>query len=72
MKVNVFICIYLTPPTRTRCDTRSIFKQIKAGLNLEFSFSKTGYLNKLGKPSVSNYLPKAAGADMGSCLSQVH
>ena len=31
--------IDLTPPSREGCDTTSIFQQIKAGLNLEFSFS---------------------------------
>ena len=43
--VYAYICIfslvriYPTPPLQTGCDTMSIFKSCKAGLNTEFSFS---------------------------------
>ena len=33
LKVFYFICIYSNPPQQTGCDTRSIFKQSKTGLN---------------------------------------
>ena len=39
------------------CDTKSIFKRSKAGLNSEFSFSYTGCLTKTREPSLYNYLP---------------
>ena len=32
----ISVCIYLTPPPRVECDTRSILGQRKRGLNLEF------------------------------------
>ena len=32
------VCIYSTTLPLARCDTRSIFKWSKAGLNLEFFF----------------------------------
>ena len=35
--------IFPTPPPWSACETRSIFKRIKAGLSLEFSFSWTGW-----------------------------
>ena len=37
------------------CDRRSIFKQSKTDLNLEFSF-ETGCLTKTQEPSLPNYL----------------
>ena len=36
--------LYPTPSSQPGCDTRSIFKQTIAGLNSEFSFSKTGLM----------------------------
>ena len=33
------LCIYPTPPLKARCDTKSILKQSRASLNLDFSFS---------------------------------
>ena len=33
-----------------RCEIRLIFKQIKAGLNSEFSFSSTSFPNKVKEP----------------------
>ena len=34
-----------------------VFKQSTAGLNSEFSFSKTGCLTKVREPNFLNYLP---------------
>ena len=44
---------------------RSIFKQILAGLNPEFSFSQTSCLAKAEEPSLSYYLPIAGGRIFG-------
>ena len=41
-----YVVIYPILPPRAKCDTRSIFKGSKAGLNLEFSFTYTGCLSK--------------------------
>ena len=43
-----------TTPPIIGCDTRSIFKQITAGLNSEFSFSETGYLIEAKKKTKTN------------------
>ena len=40
--IPLHVCIYLTTPPWAGCDIRSIFKWSKAGLNSEFSLSKTG------------------------------
>ena len=44
LKKNV--CIYPTHPLRAGCDTRSVFKESKAGFNFKFSFSSNGYREK--------------------------
>ena len=38
------------PTPRAGCDTRSVFKQIKPGLNSEISFSQISFLNKAKNP----------------------
>ena len=38
------------------CDTRSIFKRSRVGLNLEFSFFLTSWLTKIKKHRLSDYL----------------
>ena len=50
------LCVYPTPPPWAGCNTRSIFKWNKAGLNLEFSFLLTDCLAKAKEPSLSYYL----------------
>ena len=45
------------------------FKWVKAGLNLEFSFSKIGRFNKTKEPSVLYYLAIDGEGQMDSCLS---
>ena len=51
-------CTYLpNPSTRAGYNTRSIFKRILTGLNLEFSFSYTSCLTKAEEPSLLYYLP---------------
>ena len=49
------VCIYPDSSSRAGYDTKSIFKQCKAGLNSESSFSKTGCLTKAKKTNLSNY-----------------
>ena len=49
-----------TPPPSAACDTRSVFKWSKAGLNSEFSFL-IGCVTKAKEPSLSDYLPIAGG-----------
>ena len=56
-----WVYIYMTLLPQAGCDTRWIFRQNKAGLNSEFSFSKTGCLTKAKKHSLSYYLPSAVG-----------
>ena len=45
-----------TSLAQVRCDTRSIFKWYKAGLNTEFSFFYTGCLINVKEPSLPYYL----------------
>ena len=47
-------CIYSTPPSWAGGHTRSIFKQCKAGLNSEFSFSYSGYLTNTKEDNLTN------------------
>ena len=47
---------YPTPFSKEGCDTISIFKQSKAGLNSEFSFSYSGCLTEAKEPSMPYYL----------------
>ena len=57
-----------TSPLQSRRNTRSIFKQSTAGLDSEFSFSKTGYLIKVKEPNLFYYLLIAEGRRDGSLL----
>ena len=51
--VCMYVCMYVpTAPPKNGCDTRSIFKRSKAGLNLVFSFSKISCLNKAKEPKL--------------------
>ena len=52
----IFVYIYQTLLPLVACDTRSIFKQSKAGLDPEFSFSQTGCITKAKELSQSKYL----------------
>ena len=51
--------IFTNLSARAGYDTRSIFKRGLTGLNSEFSFSYTSYLNKAEEPSLPFYLPIA-------------
>ena len=51
----VSVYIYPTPSPWAGSDIRSIFKLSKASLNSEFSYSWTGYLTKVKKPSLPYY-----------------
>ena len=55
--------MYLSNPSATNriWHTVNSFKQSKSGLNLEFSFSLTGYLTKAKESSLSYYLPISEG-----------
>ena len=57
------VCIYPTPQPEAGCDTRSIFKLVKASLNSKFSFPNTGCLTKAKESSLSYYLPIASGGE---------
>ena len=50
-----------TLPPWIGCDTRSILKLSRAGLNSEFSISQSGCLSKAKNPSLPFYLPIAGG-----------
>ena len=52
----IVVCINSTPSQKARCDTRSIFKQSKVGLNSQFSFSLIGCLTKVKEPNLPYYL----------------
>ena len=54
--VCVCVCIYPTLPSRTGCDTRSVFKQSKTGFNSEISFSYTCCSTKAKQHSLTYYL----------------
>ena len=54
-----------TPSARAGYDTGSIFKRSLAGLNSEFSFSKSSCLTKAEEPNLSYYLPIAGGRIIG-------
>ena len=56
MHLKLRVCIYQTPLPWAGYDTRLIFKQSKAGLNSEFSFSKTDCLIKARKFRLPYYL----------------
>ena len=49
-------CMYLKKGW-AGCDTRSIFKQNKAGLGLEFSFPKNGCPTEDNEPKLPYYKP---------------
>ena len=53
------------PSVRAGYDIGSIFKRSLAGLNSEFSFSKTSCLTKAEEPSLPYYLPIAGGRIIG-------
>ena len=53
--------IFTNPSTQAGYDITSIFKRSLAGLNSEFSFSKTSCLTKAEEPSLPYYLPIAGG-----------
>ena len=53
--------IYLTPPLGQDMTQGQFFKRSLAGLNSEFSFSKTSCLTKAEEPSLPYYLPIAGG-----------
>ena len=55
------VYIYRTPPSRSGCDTRSIFKWIFKVFGLNFSSLKTGCLSKAKEPNLPYYLPRADG-----------
>ena len=55
------VCVYIYQP-RAGCDTRSIFKRSRAGLNSEFSFSLTSCLIMV-KYSLLCYLPITWGVE---------
>ena len=58
MCVCVCVCEFSQPLLPlVECDTESIFKQSKAGLNSDFSFSQTGSLTEDKEPSLSYYVP---------------
>ena len=63
--IYVSVCIYPTHLQLTRCNTRSIFKQSKAGLNSEFFFPQTGCLTKAKEPNLPYYLPIVGGRKDG-------
>ena len=50
------VSIYPTPPSQAECDKRSVLEQNTNGLNLEFSFSKTGCHVKAKEPRLPYYL----------------
>ena len=54
------------------CDTRSIFKWSKAGLNSKFSFFVTGCLRKAIKPSLLYLLIAGYREEKDSCFCQGH
>ena len=60
-----YVILFTNPSARAGYDTRSIFKRSLAGLNSEFSFSKTSCLTKAEEPSPSYYLPIAGGRIIG-------
>ena len=68
------VSIYPTPPSRAGCDTRLVFKRSKTSLNSEFSFAKSGCLNKAKVPSLLYYLSieNIGIGHVVSCLSQGH
>ena len=64
--------IYPTLQPQLEYDTRSIFKQSKAGLNSEFSYSSNGFLIKAKEPSLPYYLLIDGEKQMDSCLLLEH
>ena len=60
--------MYPTSLPWARCNTRSVFKQSKAGLKSEFTFSKTGCLSKAKELSLLHHHSITGRTD--SCLSQ--
>ena len=63
--------IYPTSLPVAGCNAKSIFKLIKAGLDLEFYFL-IGCCIEVKKPSVPYYLTVAGEDQIDSCLSQGH
>ena len=53
--IYMCVCIYLTLLPQSGCDTSSIFKRDKAGLNSEFFFW-TSWLTEAKEPTMSNSL----------------
>ena len=57
---RVFSCMYLpNPSTCTGCNTKSILKWSKAGLNSDYSYSEPGYQIKAKETSLFYYIPIA-------------
>ena len=54
-----YVCIYPTLLPYAGCDTRPILKQSNTGLNLDFTFSLTGYNTKAKEPRLPYYFPRA-------------
>ena len=65
---NVFI--FPKPPPQSRCNSKSIFRESKASLNSEFSFSKTGCLTITKEHSVPYYISIAWREQIYSGLFQ--
>ena len=55
MYIYIYI-VFTNPSARVGHDTWSIFKRSLAGLNSEFSFTKTSCLTKAEEPSLSYYI----------------
>ena len=55
------VCIYPTNPPWPECNTTSIFKQSKADLSSEFTFSLASSHTKAKELSLPHYLSKAEG-----------
>ena len=69
MKRNIYIYIgdpiYPTPLLGQDMTQGQFLKRSLAGLNSEFSFSKTSCLTKAEEPSLPYYLPIAGGRIIG-------
>ena len=71
MFILIYHIIYKSPFIffQSSAMTQDHISGVVAGLNSEFSFLQTSYLNKTKEPSLS-YLPIAGGKELDSCLSQ--
>ena len=64
----VCVCVHATSPPLDGCNTMSSFKRSKAILNLEFSFSYTGFLTK---DSLQLAHISGGGEQIDSCFSKL-